>query len=93
MDLQFSEHIEFEAKKFSDYVESEGKKLELIRETIHLKIDKLREQKILLEKHDWKYNVLIYGLKEEKDEKINERIYDFMVNDLNIEKKRADSYP
>ena len=30
--------------------------------------------------------------KEEKDEKINERIYDFMVNDLNIEKKRADSY-
>jgi hypothetical protein len=91
MDLQFSEHIESEAKKFSDYVESEGKKLELIRETIHLKIDK-REQKILLEKHDWKYNVLIYGLKEEKDEKINERIYDFMVNDLNIEKKRADSY-
>jgi predicted RNA-binding protein Jag len=91
MDLQFSEHIESEAKKFSDYVESEGKKLELIRETIHLKIDK-REQKILLEKHDWKYNVLIYGLKEEKDEKINEQIYDFMVNDLNIEKKRADSY-
>jgi len=47
----------------------------------------------LLEKHDPKYNVLIYGLKEEKDEKINERIYDFMVNDLNIEKKRADSIP
>jgi hypothetical protein len=65
MALQFSEHIESEAKKFSDYVESEGKKLELIRETIHLKIDK-REQKILLEKHDWKYNVLIYGLKRGK---------------------------
>lgn len=93
MDLQFSEHIESEAKKFSDYVESEGKKLELIKENIQLKIDKVREQQILLEKHDRKYNVLIYGLKEEKDEKINERIYDFMVNDLNIEKKRADNIP
>ena len=66
--------------------ELENHKLELVRQNIESNLRELREKQILLEKHERKYNVLIYGIDEKKDENITDCLHNFMINDLDIEK-------
>jgi len=73
--------------------ELENHKLELVRKNIESSLSELREKQILLEKHERKYNVLIYGIDEKKDENITDCLHNFMINDLDIEKKRAERIP
>ena len=44
---------------------------------------------MLLEKHDRKYNLLIYGINEDAGEKLYDKMRRFFVNDLGIEEERA----
>ena len=44
--------------------ELENHKLELLRKNIESSLSELREKHILIEKHERKYNVLIYGIDE-----------------------------
>ena len=71
----------------------ENQKLELLRHSLEFKMKQLRKQQVLLEKHDRKYNVLVYGLVENQNENLNDRLYQFMVDDLGIDKTKADSIP
>ena len=71
----------------------ETHKMELMRKHMDYQIAGLNEKLLLLEKHERKYNVLVYGVKENVDEKINDVVYNFMVNDLGIDSERADSIP
>ena len=90
------EHNELErgvAAMELQFSELQMQKMEHLRKSIDIKLSALRENQILLEKHERKYNILIYGLKEETGENIGDRLYSFMTNDLGIDKDRADGIP
>ncbi|CAG2220278.1 unnamed protein product [Mytilus edulis] len=53
----------------------------------------LKEKQLLLEKHDRKYNALVYGMPEKSDENIWKVIDDLMINYLKMEKPKAESFP
>ncbi|VDI15244.1 Hypothetical predicted protein [Mytilus galloprovincialis] len=44
-------------------------------------------------KHERKYNILIYGIKQKQDENIWQVVDNFFVKDLGIEKFKAESFP
>ncbi|CAG2225171.1 unnamed protein product [Mytilus edulis] len=71
----------------------ETEKLELLKLDIDKKLTSLKECQVLLEKHDRKYNVLIYGVEQKPNEIIWEVIDNLFVKDLGIEKFKADSFP
>ncbi|CAG2220129.1 unnamed protein product [Mytilus edulis] len=52
-----------------------------------------RENQLFLEKHERKYNILIYGIRQKQDENIWQVVDNFFVKDLGIEKFKAESFP
>ncbi|CAG2192465.1 unnamed protein product [Mytilus edulis] len=71
----------------------ETEKLEKLKLDIDKKLASLKECQVLLEKHDRKYNVLIYGVEQKPNEIIWEVLENLFVKDLGIEKFKADSFP
>ncbi|CAC5397012.1 unnamed protein product [Mytilus coruscus] len=71
----------------------ETEKLEALKIDIDKKLASLKECQVLLEKHDRKYNILIYGIEQKQNEIIWEVIDNLFVKDLGIEKFKADSFP
>ena len=65
-------------------------KKELIRQSLDNKILQVREELLLLEKHDRKYNCLVYGIPDKNDENIFETLRTFFEEDLGIESSRID---
>ncbi|CAC5422660.1 unnamed protein product [Mytilus coruscus] len=70
----------------------ETEKLEALKIDIDEKLASLKECQVLLEKHDRKYNILIYGIEQKQNEIIWEVIDILFVKDLGIEKFKADSF-
>ncbi|CAC5420578.1 unnamed protein product [Mytilus coruscus] len=71
----------------------EVEKLESMRQSFETKLTNLQEQQLLLEKHDRKYNFLVYGMPEKSDENIWAVLDNLMINYLKIDKPKVDSFP
>ncbi|CAC5408594.1 unnamed protein product [Mytilus coruscus] len=72
----------------------EVEKLESMRQSFETKMNNLQEKQLLLEKHDRKYNVLVYGMAEKSDENIWAVLDNLMINYLNnLDKPKVDSFP
>ncbi|VDI25118.1 Hypothetical predicted protein [Mytilus galloprovincialis] len=71
----------------------EVEKLESMRQSFETDLKNLKEKQVLLEKHDRKYNILVYGMPEKRDENIWKVIDDLMMNYLKMEKAKAESFP
>lgn len=71
----------------------EFEKMEKMRKDLEHKIAKLNEKHLLLEKHERKYNIFIYGLSkgndEEKNGSVRGRLHKFFVEDLGIPQEKA----
>lgn len=78
------EHIELELNRV------EFKTMDLMKKSMDDKLKQLRVQQVMLEKHERKYNVLVYGLPEESGENIWTVISNLFVKELDIDKGRAD---
>ncbi|CAG2184806.1 unnamed protein product [Mytilus edulis] len=71
----------------------EVEKFESMRQSFETDMKNLKEKQLLLEKHDRKYNALVYGMPEKSDENIWKVIDDLMINYLKMEKPKAESFP
>ncbi|CAG2253235.1 unnamed protein product [Mytilus edulis] len=65
----------------------------------HLELEKgvghieLEINRVLLEKHERKYNALVYGVPESDNEDIHAVLNTFFIQDLKIDKEKAESFP
>lgn len=77
--------------------ELEMDKMVAMRQELEKKIAKLNEKHLLLEKHERKYNLFIYGVSQDKNEEksgsVMERLHKFFVDDLGISKEKAKEIP
>ncbi|CAC5399569.1 NID [Mytilus coruscus] len=71
----------------------EVEKLESMRQSFETKMSNLQEKQLLLEIHDRKYNVLVYGMPEKSDENIWAVLDNLMINYLKLDKPKVDSFP
>ncbi|CAC5393757.1 unnamed protein product [Mytilus coruscus] len=73
----------------------EMEKLESLKKSIDDKLFALKENQLFLdlEKHERKYSILIYGIKQKESEVIWEVLDNFFVKELGIEKFKADNFP
>ena len=71
----------------------EVEKFESMRQSFETDMKNLKEKQLLLEKHDRKYNALVYGMPEKSDENIWKVIDDLMINYGTMEKQELESCP
>ncbi|CAC5380775.1 unnamed protein product [Mytilus coruscus] len=71
----------------------EMEKMECLKKSIDDKLFALKENQLFLEKHEQKYNILIYGIKQKQSEDVWEVLDNFFVKELGIEKLKAASFP
>ena len=81
--------IEFNNDRIIESDEKRKKEIKKLEKSVDEKIKLLDRKLLLLEKHDRKYNLLIYGIQEEADEKLYDKMRRFFVKDLGIEDERA----
>lgn len=75
--------------------ELENSKLEAQKTELETQIQSLTEKTILLEKHERKYNILIYGLDDSAndDENVYAVVRQFFNKDLDIDQRKVNSIP
>ncbi|CAG2230944.1 unnamed protein product [Mytilus edulis] len=72
----------------------ENDKLEKQKIELQKQIDDLKEQAVLLEKHDRKYNILIYGIDDtKKDENVYAITRKLFSEDMHIDERKANAIP
>lgn len=71
----------------------EMEKMECLKKNLDDKLFALKENQLFLEKHERKYNILIYGIRQKQDENIWQVVDNFFVKDLGIQKFKAESFP
>ena len=81
--------IEFNNNQIIEPDEKRRKDIKKLEKSVDDKIKLLDQKLMLLEKHDRKYNLLIYGINEDAGEKLYDKMRRFFVNDLGIEEERA----
>ena len=81
--------IEFNNNQIIESDEKRRKDIKKLEKSVDDKIKLLDQKLMLLEKHDRKYNLLIYGINEDAGEKLYDKMRRFFVNDLGIEEERA----
>ena len=81
--------IEFNNNQVIESDEKHRKDIKKLEKSVDDKIKLLDQKLMLLEKHDRKYNLLIYGIYEDAGEKLYDKMRRFFVNDLGIEEERA----
>ena len=69
--------------------EMKKKDIKGAKEYIDEKVAEINQKLLMMEKHDRKYNLLVYGIKEESDESICDKMRDLFVNDLEISQYRV----
>ena len=74
--------------------EIENEKLEKQEIDLQKQIDSLSEKVVLLEKHERKYNILIYGIDDrDQDENIYDVTHHLFTQELEIDHRKAQAIP
>ena len=81
--------IEFNSSMIKDTEQNQTKKLEEAEKRVDEKIKELGNKLLLLEKQDRKYNLLFYGIPQEANERLYDRMRHFFATELGIEKETA----
>lgn len=88
---QIEKSLEFQGQSLKENEEKQKKNMEETKGYIDEKIEELNKKLLLLEKQDRKYNLLVYGIPEESDEDVCEKMRELFVNDLQISPHRVDN--
>ncbi|KAK6188620.1 hypothetical protein SNE40_004761 [Patella caerulea] len=68
-------------------LEFERNRVDEALEEISKKNAELEEKLILLEKHDRKYNILIYGVEKKQNKDISKVVYNFFAEQLELDEE------
>ena len=88
---QHENSIEFHANQTIEADEKRKNEMKMLEKSVDEKIKLLDQKLMLLEKQDRKYNLLFYGIPEEAEEKLYDKMRRFFVTDLGIEEEKAQS--
>ena len=86
---EYETSIDFNSTKIDNSEKKQLKKLEKAEKRIDQKLLELDNKLLMLEKQDRKYNLLFYGIPQEANEKLYEKMRTFFEIDLKIEKERV----
>lgn len=81
--------INFHAAKVEDMEKDQNDKRLKLEQDLTEKIEELDRKLLQLEKQDRKYNLIFYGIAEERQEKLYEKMLDFFIEYLEIAPDRA----
>lgn len=86
--------VEFQAGELADLKKDLRKerdeRFDKVEKDLDKKINDLNSKLQLLEKHDRKYNLLFYGIKEEPNEDVFDKIKGILCTDMKIEEERVE---
>ena len=82
--------LEFQSEIISKHKREQEDNLTKMQNEMDLKIKELNEKLLLLEKHDRKYNLLFYGIPEERGEDLFEKMRQLFLDVLDISASRVD---
>ena len=86
---EYETSIEFNSSMIKDTELKQINKLEKAEKRIDDKIKELDNKLLLLEKQDRKYNLLFYGIPQETNERLYDKMRHFFVTELGIETEKA----
>lgn len=89
--LEIENSLEFQSKEQKDHEKKQDEKLDKVEKDLDKKIKDLDAKLMLLEKHDRKYNLLFYGIKEDHNENIYEKVRELFLTDLEMEEEKVQS--
>lgn len=81
--------IEFQATKVADMSKAHDEEIRKTKEDLNKKIAEIDRKILLSEKQDRKYNLLFYGIREEPDEDISEKLRELFIQDLNLDEEKV----
>lgn len=88
---EIEQSLEFHSQSLKDNDKKQEDNLKATKEFIDQKLQEMNNKLLLLEKQDRKYNLLIYGVPEESDENVCEKMRDLFINELQISGTRVDN--
>lgn len=83
--------LEFHSNELEDVKEKQKEKFIETRQYIDDKVTELNNKLQLLEKQDRKYNLIAYGIPEDNDENVCDKMREIFRNDLKISPHRVDN--
>ena len=86
---EYETSIEFNSSMIKDIDQKHITKLEEAEKRIDDKLEELDNKLMLLEKQDRKYNLLFYGIPQEANERLYDKMRYFFETELGIEKEKA----
>ena len=81
--------VEFHASKVADLSKAHDEEIRKTKEDLNKKIEEIDRKLILSEKQDRKYNLLFYGIREENDEDISEKLREMFIQDLKLDEDKV----
>lgn len=81
--------MDFHASKVDQVEKEQDEKREKMNKELNEKIEELNNKLMMLEKHDRKYNLIFYGIGEERNEKLYEKMRYFFTRHLKVEEEKA----
>ena len=86
---EYETSIEFNSSMIKDIDQKHTTKLEEAEKRIDDKLEELDNKLMLLEKQDRKYNLLFYGIPQEANERLYDKMRYFFETELGIETEKA----
>lgn len=88
---QIEESLEFQAQIVTDNHNKHEENIMKTKGDMDKKLEEINNKLLLLEKQDRKYNLLFYGIPEERNENVYDKVRDLCLNDLEISPVRVDN--
>ena len=83
--------VEFSSKTCEEKDKKQTAALREMKEELECKVKALENKLLLQEKHDRKYNLLFYGIPEEQNEDIEDKLKNLFVDDLKLDYTRVNN--
>lgn len=83
--------VDFQSKSLDEAKKTQTDSMEKSKQELEAKIKQLDDKLLLMEKHDRKYNLLFYGIKEEKDENVYDKMRELFISDLELDDEKVQS--
>ena len=81
--------VEFHASKVADLRKTHDEEIRKTKEDLNKEIEEIDRKLLLSEKQDRRYNLLFYGIREENDEDISEKLREMFIQDLKLDEDKV----
>ena len=88
---QIAKSVDFCDTKCQERDKAQAEKLKSTKEDLETKIQELENKLLLQEKQDRKYNLLFYGITEDQNENVEDKLRTLFTEDLELDYHRVNS--